>query len=384
MRDTGEPHSQGESGEKQAAAEDPPVGLGGFDLCEQQALDMRVVEALPAQACRPAPTQKDGEDDAPDGDGGDHQRKQIDLAVHGNLGGLRHLLDVREHDDVDGRNEDEATDDGDPTQGLHRRMHRLDVSLGAGGAALVDRGNSLHRHGVGDDVLNDIADGGEKRAQDEPALGAYQPGHEGCVGDQAIHDGDADRDEGGAEIDEQVLPAPEEIDEMAERHLERPWQPDPERQAGEEGSGEPELLLNEERANDCRKPRHAGRQIDHQGWQEGPAPLPRNVDKCRLQPSLERHTQWGAHRFRSQGFAGGGHRVSLPSPAQAHPVTRSAASRHEWRAVRLLTKPRGTLTTDHRRRERSLTLINGRLPQTGMFGQHAETVGPMMRRAVGS
>jgi hypothetical protein len=37
-----------------------------------------------------------------------------------------------------------------------------------------------------------------------------------------LKDGDADRDEGGAEIDEQVLPAPEEIDEMAEWHLERP------------------------------------------------------------------------------------------------------------------------------------------------------------------
>jgi hypothetical protein len=39
--------------------------------------------------------------------------------------------------------------------------------------------------------------------------------------------------------------------------------------------------------------------------------LPRDVDKCRLQPSLKRLTPWAARRFRSQGFAGRRHRVSL-------------------------------------------------------------------------
>ena len=289
--------------------ENPPVGLRRFGSSEQQVCNVCVVKALLAQAPRPVPAQEGGEHDTADGDGGDRQGEQVDVGVHSNLGTLRHLLDVREHDDVERCNEDEAADDGHPAEGLHRRVHSLDVGLGVGRAELVDSGNRLHRHGVGDDILNNVADGGEKRAQDEPGLGAHQPCHEGRVGDQAVHDGHAEGDERGAEIDEQVLPAPEEIDEMAKRHLERPRQSGPERQSGEEGRGQPEMLLDEERADDRRKPRHAGRQIDHQGWQEGPAPLPGEIDKCCLQPNLKRLTQWGARRPRSQGFAGGRHRV---------------------------------------------------------------------------
>src|SRR6185295_19377433 len=81
---------------------------------------------------------------------------------------------------------------------------------------------------------------------------------------EADHDQEARRDHGGAEPHEHRLPAPDEVDHVADRHLHRPGDAGPERKRGEELRRQVEVVLDEERADDAGQPGYPVRRVDHQ------------------------------------------------------------------------------------------------------------------------
>ncbi len=96
---------------------------------------------------------------------------------------------------------------------------------------------------------------------------------------------EARRDQPGAEEYEPALPAPDEIDQVAERHLERPRHADPEAERGEEGGGEPEVILDEERADDAGQARDAVGDVHHQRREVGEPQLPPEGEDVEVNPA---------------------------------------------------------------------------------------------------
>ncbi len=107
------------------------------------------------------------------------------------------------------------------------------------------------------------------------------------MGDEAIHDEQAGGDQCCAEVDEQSLPSPDQIHQMAERHFQRPGNARPEGKAGQEGGGEPQVFLDEKGADNAGQARDAGGEIDHQRRQEGPAKLADEVDEGVLDEGIQ-------------------------------------------------------------------------------------------------
>ena len=81
--------------------------------------------------------------------------------------------------------------------------------------------------------------------------------------DDAIHDQHASGDQAGADIDQQRLAAPDQIDQVTERHFQRPRNTRPEGQAGEKGGGKIEVILDEKGTDDRGQARDARGQVNH-------------------------------------------------------------------------------------------------------------------------
>ena len=79
--------------------------------------------------------------------------------------------------------------------------------------------------------------------------------HRNGMRDESDHDEEACRDQSCAQIDKPAFPAPDEIDDMPHRHLERPRDSNPEAERGEEVRREAEVLLDKERADDSGETR---------------------------------------------------------------------------------------------------------------------------------
>ena len=77
----------------------------------------------------------------------------------------------------------------------------------------------------------------------------------------------------------------EEVDQVADRHLERPGQPGPEAEARQERRGQAELLLDEEALDDPREPGDAGGQVHHQRREIVRAHLARDPEEVDGQPA---------------------------------------------------------------------------------------------------
>ena len=178
-------------------------------------------------------------------------------------------LGAVEQVDVGGGDQREAADDRHAAERLHGGVHHLARRLVVRLAVLVDARHRLDRHRVGHRVLDHVAGRREQRGQHEPALGAHHRAHRLDVADQADHDEQARRDHRRAEPHQQRLPAPDQVDHVADRHLERPRNAGPERERGEERGRETEVVLDEERADDAGEARDPVRRVHHQRRQVG-------------------------------------------------------------------------------------------------------------------
>jgi hypothetical protein len=90
----------------------------------------------------------------------------------------------------------------------------------------------LDGHRVGDDVLQYVADRRQKRRDHIPGLDRHDRPHALRIADQADHNQDASGDQHGTDVDESSLVTPDEIDNMAQRHLRRPGDARPEAESG--------------------------------------------------------------------------------------------------------------------------------------------------------
>ncbi len=223
--------------------------------------------------------------DPGDRDERNHEGHQVDLPVDRGLLRHRQLFHVREEIEVDARDEHEPADQGDAPQRLHRGVHELALVLGHGRAVGRHARHGLHGHRIGDHVLDDVADRGEQHRQHVPRLGRHHRRHRRAIGQEPHHDQHARGDQPCAEEHEPALPAPDEVHEMAERHLERPGDAGPESQRREEGGGEAEVVLDEEGADDAGQARDAVGHVDHQRREIGEAQLAAESEDVDVQPA---------------------------------------------------------------------------------------------------
>ena len=291
--DISEAHDQGEGHEDQAAAQDPPVGRGQLGTPVDHLLGGGVVVAVGAQALELAPLEHPAEDDAGDRGHWDQEREFIDPDIGAELLGLVHGLYAVEQEDVEQGHEDTAADDGDPPQGLHGGVHEP-LGLGREGVAVpIDRRDRLHRHGIGHHVLDHIARGRQKHAQDVPGRHRHQGAHGLGPGEQAQHDQQARGDQRGPQIDQGGLVAPDQVHQVADGHLQRPGDHGPEAQGRQELRREAEVVLDEEGPDDGRQARDPRRQIDHQRGQIGQAQLPPQLQDVAVEPVVGSVSAWG-------------------------------------------------------------------------------------------
>ncbi len=163
-------------------------------------------------------------------------------------------------------------------------MHQ---ALGAGRegvTVLVQQRHRLHGHRVGDHVLDHETDRRQQRAQHEPRLHRHEPAHGIRVGEQADHDQQAGRGQARTEIDQPGLVPPDQVDQVPERHLQRPGDARPEPQRGKKLRREPEVVLDEKGADDRRQARHAIGHVDHQGRQIGKPELAPELQDRAVEP----------------------------------------------------------------------------------------------------
>ena len=104
------------------------------------------------------------------------------------------------------------------------------------------------------------------------------------MGEQADHDQQAGRGQARTEIDQPGLVPPDQIDQMAERHLQRPGDARPESQGGKKFRREPEVILDEKGPDDGRQARYAIGDIDHQGRQIGEPELASELQDYAIEP----------------------------------------------------------------------------------------------------
>ena len=141
---------------------------------------------------------------------------------------------------------------------------RLRFNGSIGLAVGIQVRDCLDGHGVGDHVLQHVADRRQKSRDHIPCLDRHDRPHALRITDQADHDQEASGDQRGTDVDESGLVAPDEIDDMAQRHLRRPGDARPEAESGQELGRKTEVLLDEEGTDDAGQPRNAGGGVDHQ------------------------------------------------------------------------------------------------------------------------
>jgi len=144
--------------------------------------------------------------------------------------------------------------------------------------------HGLDGHGVGDHILENIADGREQGGEDEPGFDRHHRAHAQRLGHQPEHDQQTGGDQAGTEPDQPCLVSPDQIDQMSERHLQRPRDSGPETERCEEGGGEAEVFLDEEGADDAGQPGNSCRHIDHQRRQVGEPHLTAEFDEIVNKP----------------------------------------------------------------------------------------------------
>ena len=167
-------------------------------------------------------------------------------------------------------------------------MERLGLLFRQRLAVGADSRHGFNRHGIRNRVLHHITGWCQQAAHHEPGFHTQQLTH--CLGvhDECVHDAEARCDQRGPEIDQECLPAPNQINQVAEWHFQRPRQPSPESERGEKRGRKPEVLLDKKRADDGGQPGNPGREIDHQRRQKRPAQLPKDVNERSLEPLLRR------------------------------------------------------------------------------------------------
>ena len=190
------------------------------------------------------------ENDTGDRDDRNDQRQQVYVRVNGDFHFLGHVLDALEQGDVQHGNCDQAADDRDAPEGLHRGVHHLDFTIRVGVAMLVYCWHRLHGHRVRNHVLHDVAGRREQSGDHEPGLNFHDLGHHLGVGNDRVHDPDTECDQTRAYIDENRFPAPDQVDQVTERHFQRPGDARPESQASEEDGGKIEILFDEKGTDD--------------------------------------------------------------------------------------------------------------------------------------
>ncbi len=137
-----------------------------------------------------------------------------------------------------------------------------------GSAGGIDARHGLYGHGIGDHVLHHIADRGEQGAGDVPGRQRHDFSHARRFAEQADHDQQAQRDQAGAEEHQPGLETPDQVYQVAERHLQRPGDVGPEQQGGEELRRQAQIVLDEKGADDAGQPGNAVGGIHHQRGQE--------------------------------------------------------------------------------------------------------------------
>ena len=150
---------------------------------------------------RCAPPQHDAtEDNARYRQHRDNQRDQVDLAIDLDLGRLAHILDTLKHGDVEDSDRSQTADNRDAAEGLHGRVHELDIGFGVGIAMFVNGWHRLDRHCVGDDILNHVTGWRQQRGGHEPGLRAHNRCHRLEMHYDAVHDQQAGGDQCGTDI----------------------------------------------------------------------------------------------------------------------------------------------------------------------------------------
>jgi len=79
---------------------------------------------------------------------------------------------------------------------------------------------------------------------------------------------------------------PDQVHDMPEGHLERPRDHGPEAECRQEFRREPEIVLDEEGADDGCQPLHAGGDIDHQRRQVGELDLAAELQHGPVEPVI--------------------------------------------------------------------------------------------------
>ena len=166
-------------------------------------------------------------------------------------------------------------------------MHAFQRGLRNGSAVAVIGLDRLDRHRVGHHILKHEPDGRDQRGEDVPDIGRQHAHHQLFIAGESHHNHQAGGHEHRADIDEERLPVPEEIDQVTERHFQRPGETGPEPQTREKRGGKPEFLLYKKTLDDPGKPGNTGRQIDHERRQVTPAHLPHDAQKIIYKPSPE-------------------------------------------------------------------------------------------------
>ncbi len=282
-----EAHAQRERDEYAAAAEDPPVGRGGCGPAAEQRVDFSGAAALRAQSLRGALSQPQRTQHARHRNGRDGERHQVNTAIDFDFPGFRQRLRAAEHVEIDQRHQHAAADDGDAAQRLHGGVHQLALRGIYGIALRIDAWHRFNGHCIGDHVLQHIADGGEQHAGHIPRARRKHRAHRVAVGEQADHDQQTRRDHAGAEEYQHAFPAPDQIDQMAQRHFQRPRHARPETQRGKECRRQPEIILDEKGADDAGQSGNAGRHVHHQRRQVRPAHLAAEFENVEVDPLPE-------------------------------------------------------------------------------------------------
>ena len=282
-----QPDGNREQHEHQAADQDPPVRRRALGLAADHGPGLRARVALAAQARQVAQLQPAAQGHAEYRDQGNQQGELEDIDVDLRLVCLGHGLDAAELVDVEQRHRDAAADNGDPPQRLHGGVHQAQARRVDGLAGVVDARYRFHGHGVDDYVLHHVADRGEQGAGDVPRRQRHDLGHARRLAEQADHDQQAERDQPGAEEHQPGLESPDEIHQVAERHLERPGDVGPEQQGGEEFRRQAQVVLDEEGADNAGQTGNAVGGIDHQRGQERQPQFAPEFQYIAIEPPVE-------------------------------------------------------------------------------------------------
>ena len=148
-------------------------------------------------------------------------------------------------------------------------MHELERRLVERLPPLIHSWHGIDCHRIRNRVLHYVADRPKQCADHIPGFRRHDGGHCFSTSDQCRHDPKTSGQQSGSEANEPAFPAPQEIDEMSDRHLECPGDAGPKSQRGEERGRETEVVLDEKGSDDPGETRNPVGHVDHQRRQIG-------------------------------------------------------------------------------------------------------------------